>query len=249
MLVPAAAARAEALRAGDTVLVTVYGEPQISGEHTVSKEGTITHSLLGSIRATGKTTEQVTEQVVTLLRDGYIHEPKVGVVLVNQKLSTIRIAGEVAQVGSLPFTPGKPIDLKTALGLVGNTTSNADLAGVEIKRGGSVIRAPLPASGGMILRDEDIVTVPKLRPLGFFSIAGQVRSPGNYEIPRDRELTLFAALNMAGGPTPAAKLSKTKITRLQPSGHKITTTINAANQRETFLVQPGDEIQVPARIF
>jgi polysaccharide export outer membrane protein len=248
-LVALSSGYAETLRSGDTVLVTVHGEPKISGQHAVSASGTITHSLLGAIKASGKTPEQLTEDIVSRLRDGYIHDPKVGVVLVEQKLSKVRIVGEVSQVGDLPFAPREPFDLKTAIGMVGNATLEADLAGVEIKRAGRTMRAPMPASGGMALRDGDIVNVPKLRPLGFFSIAGQVKAPGNFEIPRGRQLTIFAALNMAGGPTPAAKLSKTTVTRVRPGGGTTTQRVDASDRSVSFMVQPGDEIEVKARIF
>ena len=102
-----------------------------------------------------------------------------------------------------------------------------------------------------MLEDGDVVNVGKLPDLGTFSISGEVMKAGTYIIPREKEkkLTIFAAISMAGGPSKVAKLSKTIVTRTDPNGRTTSTTIDAADRAKIFLVRPGDEIEVKARIF
>ena len=239
------------ISAGDTLLMNINGEPQISGQFLVSIDGDISHSLLGKIDAEGKGPNDFAQEIVGLLQDGYILKPGVSVSIINQKPYQVRMIGEVTKPGEIQFPRDKPLDMGSAVGLVGNLTKEADENSITLNRGGKINKINVSSLGTTMLEDGDVVSVGKLPDLGTFSISGEVMKAGTYIIPREKEkkLTIFAAISMAGGPSKVAKLSKTIVTRTDPNGRTTSTTIDAADRSKIFLVRPGDEIEVKARIF
>ena len=239
------------ISSGDTLLVNINGEPQISGQFLVSIDGDISHSLLGKIDAEGKGPNDFAQEIVALLKDGYILKPGVSVSIIDQKPYQVRMIGEVTKPGEIQFPREKPLDMGSAVGLVGNLTEEADENAITLNRGGKITKVSLSSIRTTMLEDGDIISVGKLPDLGTFSISGEVMKAGTYMIPREKEkkLTIFAAISMAGGPSKVAKLSKTIVTRTDSGGRTTSTTIDAADRSKVFLVRPGDEIEVKARIF
>ncbi len=239
------------ISSGDTLLLNINGEPQISGQFLVSIDGDISHSLLGKIDAEGKGPNDFAQEMVALLQDGYILKPGVSVSIINQKPYQVRMIGEVTKPGEIQFPREKPLDMGSAVGLVGNLTEEADKNAITLNRGGKITKVNILSLSATMLEDGDVVSVGKLPDLGTFSISGEVMKAGTYMIPREKEkkLTIFAAISMAGGPSKVAKLSKTIVTRTDSGGRTTSTTIDAADRSKVFLVRPGDEIEVKARIF
>jgi len=239
------------ISSGDTLLLNINGEPQISGQFLVSIDGDISHSLLGKIDAEGKGPNDFAQEMVALLQDGYILKPGVSVSIINQKPYQVRMIGEVTKPGEIQFPREKPLDMGSAVGLVGNLTEEADENAITLNRGGKITKVNLSSLSTTMLEDGDVISVGKLPDLGTFSISGEVMKAGTYMIPREKEkkLTIFAAISMAGGPSKVAKLSKTIVTRTDSGGRTTSTTINASDRTKIFLVRPGDEIEVKARIF
>lgn len=83
-----------------------------------------------------------------------------------------------------------------------------------------------------------------------FSILGEVRKPGNYEILG--QISLVEALSFAGGFTPLANLKKVNILRHDETGKK-TITVNVKDvmegKNEGVNIQAGDVIEVPTSFF
>ena len=239
------------ISSGDTLLLNINGEPQISGQFLVSIDGDISHSLLGKIDAEGKGPNDFAQEIVALLKDGYILKPGVSVSIINQKPYQVRMIGEVTKPGEIQFPREKPLDMGSAVGLVGNLTEEADENAITLNRGGKITKVNLSSLSTTMLEDGDVISVGKLPELGTFSISGEINKAGTYMIPRDKEkkLTIFAAISMAGGPSKVAKLSKTIVTRTSSDGRTTSTTVDATDRSKVFLVRPGDEIEVKARIF
>ena len=239
------------ISSGDTLLVTINGEPQISGQFLVSNNGDIAHALLGKIDAAQKSSNELSQHIISLLQDGYILKPSVSVSIIEQKPYQIRIIGEVTKPGDIVYPRDKTMDLGSAIGLVGNMTIDADERDITLKRNEVVTKISVSELSATILQDGDIITVGKLAELGTFSISGEVVKAGTYVIPREKEgkLTIFAAISIAGGPSKVAKLSKTIVTRNSANGNTNSITVDAADRSKVFYVRPGDEIEVKARLF
>ena len=239
------------ISSGDTLLLTINGEPQISGQFLVSNDGDIAHALLGKIDAAQKSSNELAQHVTALLKDGYILKPAVSISIIDQKPYQIRIIGEVTKPGEIVYPRDKTMDLGSAIGLVGNMTEDADETAITLKRDEKVTKVSVSELSATILQDGDIVSIGKLAELGTFSISGEVVKAGTYIIPREKEgkLTIFSAISLAGGPTKVAKLSKTIVTRANDAGNSRSINVDAADRSRVFYVRPGDEIEVKARLF
>ena len=86
------------------------------------------------------------------------------------------------------------------------------------------------------------------------SVIGEVKNPGKYELPGEKEMTLMQAIAMAGGFTKFADLTKTKVMRFE-NGKKKTIVINVKNITERgdkdkdITLQAEDIVVVPESFF
>lgn len=84
-----------------------------------------------------------------------------------------------------------------------------------------------------------------------FSILGEVRNPGHYEI--SGQLRLVEAISMAGGFTPVANQKKVKIIRKSNEGEtkleKNVEDVVQGRKEDDVLIQPGDIINVSKSFF
>lgn len=88
------------------------------------------------------------------------------------------------------------------------------------------------------------------------SVIGAVRTPGNFEFPRETtSIDIVDLITRRGGFLPTAKADQVKVTRRNAQGdEKIMTVdvesmINGRNRGEQFAVLPGDRVWVPERLF
>ena len=86
------------------------------------------------------------------------------------------------------------------------------------------------------------------------SVIGEVKNPGKYELPGEKDMTLMQAIAMAGGFTKFANLTKTKVMRIE-DGKKKTITINVKSITEKgdkdkdITLQAEDIVVVPESFF
>ncbi|HSH93896.1 MAG TPA: polysaccharide biosynthesis/export family protein [Roseimicrobium sp.] len=91
------------------------------------------------------------------------------------------------------------------------------------------------------------------------SIQGQIRSPGRFPLPIETNMTVLELVTKAGGFTDTAKGTAVNITRVTPDGKKQVFTIDvdsllkgkakASISDNSLIIQPGDIVYVPERIF
>ncbi|HTL46985.1 MAG TPA: polysaccharide biosynthesis/export family protein [Verrucomicrobiae bacterium] len=85
-----------------------------------------------------------------------------------------------------------------------------------------------------------------------FSVLGEVRQPGNYEI--IGQLSLMEAISIAGGLTPVANEKKVRIIRKDADGGEQTIEANIQDMmdgkaKDNVMIQGGDIINVPKSFF
>ena len=86
------------------------------------------------------------------------------------------------------------------------------------------------------------------------SVIGEVKTPGKYDMPGEKDMSLMQAIAMAGGFTKHADITKTKIMRME-NGAKKMIIINAKDITEKgqkdkdVALQPEDMIVVPESFF
>ncbi|MDP9057270.1 MAG: polysaccharide export protein [Pseudomonadota bacterium] len=92
------------LGAGDKVRVTVFNEPQLSGEYVVGADGALPLPLIGDIPVLGSTTVDVAAAATQLFAQGMLRNPRVSVEVENYR--PFFIVGEVRVPGQYPYVAG-----------------------------------------------------------------------------------------------------------------------------------------------
>lgn len=92
------------LGAGDKIKVTVFNEPQLSGEYQVGVDGSVALPLVGAIPVLGKTPIDVAATDEQLLGQDFLRNPKVSVEVTVYR--PFFIAGEVRMPGQYPYAAG-----------------------------------------------------------------------------------------------------------------------------------------------
>ena len=107
---------------GDQVGITLFGEKELSGAFPVNDNGNISLPLVGNVRATGLTSDQLAGEIEQRLRSaGLYRDPKVAVEVTGYR--PIFILGEVAKPGQYPYQPGMTV--LTAAAVAGGFTYRA----------------------------------------------------------------------------------------------------------------------------
>ncbi len=167
----------------------------------------------------------------------------------------IRVEGEVRRPGDYGMEHNT---LRQALIAAGGPTEAADLDAAYIARGGQVVRVDARATltGGATalnpaLEPGDVLHVPKKE--ARVTIAGEVRSPGSYNLESGKLERLQDLMAAAGGPTARARLDRVEVRRAPRAGEKAQSqVVNTESpgldelQRNPVL-QSGDYVVVPGR--
>jgi polysaccharide export outer membrane protein len=93
------------LDSGDRLRVVVFGQDGLTNSYVVDASGDIAMPLIGSVVARGLTTDQLSQRLSDLLRQGFIREPHVAVEI--EAYRPFFILGEVSQPGRSPAALGR----------------------------------------------------------------------------------------------------------------------------------------------
>ena len=118
------------LGSGDHVRVTVYGEPNLSGEFSVDGRGGIALPLIGKVDAAGLNAAELENKIVSRLSPQYVKDPKVSVEVITYR--PFYIVGEVNKPGSYPYVNG--MSVINAVALAGGFTYRAQENSFDIDR-------------------------------------------------------------------------------------------------------------------
>jgi polysaccharide export outer membrane protein len=85
-------------------------------------------------------------------------------------------------------------------------------------------------------------------------VAGEVKSPGSYKIPRNKNMTVIETIILAGGFTEIASTDKIRIIRIENGIKKVIYVkakdiLELGDKSEDIILQPDDIIFVPQRKF
>ncbi|MEQ9345250.1 MAG: polysaccharide biosynthesis/export family protein [Thalassospira sp.] len=144
-----------AIDSGDTVRVTVFGEPDLSGEFTVDAQGRLNLALIGPVPVRNLTADQTRILIHDAYQDGYLRHPDIAVEIIAFR--PFFILGEVNQPGSYKYVPG--MNVLNAIAVGGGITYRGDEDDIEILRGNDNNRISLPATLATIVMPGDIVRI------------------------------------------------------------------------------------------
>lgn len=154
-----AAAEGAAYRLGsqDQIVVTVFGQEDLSGEFQVDGEGRVSLPLVGNVQLGDMTIREAEAAIADKLRPDYLRNPRVSVQVVNYR--PFYILGEVKQPGGYPYVDGMTV--VQAVALAGGYTYRADEDDVVIVRGGDRGRGKEKARQETRVMPGDIIEVPE----------------------------------------------------------------------------------------
>lgn len=141
----------------DKLKITVYGEEDLSGEFVVDSVGQVQLPLVGQVKAAGLTIHEFKAEVIAVLTDGYLKDPKVSVEVLNYR--PFYIMGEVNKPGEYPYENG--LTVLSAIALAGGYTYRADDDEVYVRHNGESQEHVMPADSKTKIMPGDIVRVPE----------------------------------------------------------------------------------------
>jgi polysaccharide biosynthesis/export protein len=239
---------------GDSITLTVFGHPEISGRRTVGPDGNIQVVLLGSVVVAGLTADQAGATLTRLLSDDYV-APVTSVQINSYMSNQVVVLGDVGSPGIVRFL-GQPTLLEalakagTAKGLDGQLPASKcaifrgrdrvfwiDLRGLY--RGDALV-ANFP------LQPNDVVYVP-YNVDNVVYVMGQVAKPGAYAV--SPNMSVVQALAQAGGPTENASTAKVSLARPSQNLQKDIDLddLVKGDGATNYSVEAGDIVYVPKR--
>lgn len=142
------------LVAGDEVKITVFGEPELSGQFEIDSTGALAFPLIGAVSASGVTARGLEAEIDARLRDGYIINPQVNVEIISYR--PYFVMGEVNSPGKYEYRP--QLSVIRAIAIAGDFTPRADKRDIHVTRGGEGGQS-FEADASTIVMPGDIVEV------------------------------------------------------------------------------------------
>lgn len=141
-----------AVRPADVIRLSVWRQPEFTGEFPIAPDGTVLHPLLSEVRVVGRTREQVRAQLrEVLLR--YENDPQ----FVFDYLYRVGVTGEVRLPNLYTLPPETTI--AQAVAAAGGVAEFGRLEQVRLMRGGREVildlRNPSPEVAEMRIRSGD----------------------------------------------------------------------------------------------
>ncbi len=116
----------------DVLEISIWGEDQLVKQVVVRPDGKISFPLVGDIKAAGRTTSQVKEEIEKKIRE-YITDAIASVIVTQLGSLQYYVVGKVAKPGM--FNVAKPVTVLQALALAGGLTPFANQEKILIIRG------------------------------------------------------------------------------------------------------------------
>jgi len=244
----------------DLLRIQVFNQQQVSADVPVGQDGNVQAPFAGTIRAEGRTTTELEEELVSRYRKILrLRQPIVSVSILRYRPVRASIGGMVQRAGTYEVRPGD-----TLLSLLnqggGPIPDRADLRRAYLQRADSnreLIPIDLHAmlirgdtSQNYEIQDGDTLTIPE-ETQNFVNVQGKVQAPGRY--PYREPMTLSDAISLARGETPRSRMSRIVIARQKVGQPGEYVRINADYVRfvrqgdatQNIVLQPGDYVYVP----
>ncbi|HQN71995.1 MAG TPA: polysaccharide biosynthesis/export family protein [bacterium] len=119
---------------GDMLKIQVYGEKELTGTYQVSPEGSIMFPFIGEVKVEGLNNFSLAAKIAEMLKDGYINDPQVTVLVEEFVSKRIFVLGQVKKAGSFPIRTR--MSIIEAISLSGGFTDFADISNVVVTRKG-----------------------------------------------------------------------------------------------------------------
>lgn len=120
------------IRPLDTLSIELFGIEELSRAVRVGANGTIDYPLIGSVQASGLTTDELSFQLENRFRETYVRNPDVTTQIAERNEQFFTIGGEVARAGRWPIASS--ITLMEAVAIGGGMEEYANRSEVLVFR-------------------------------------------------------------------------------------------------------------------
>jgi protein involved in polysaccharide export with SLBB domain len=142
---------------GDKLKVTVFNEPDFSGEFQVNDSGRVAFPMIGEVPAAGASIAEFKQHLAGRLSSA-VRQPRVTVEVVTYR--PFNVFGEVKNSGQHPFRPGMTV--QDAVALAGGYTYRANTRTVYLRRAGAQGEITVDLDGqAIMIMPGDNVRVPE----------------------------------------------------------------------------------------
>ena len=246
----------------DVISITVHQQPDLNTKTRITQDGYISFPLVGKVDATGLTVQELETRIRGLLEKDYLVKAEVLVFIEEYRSRQVSVTGEVNNAGKYNMPIERDITFLEAIAMAGGFTKDADVNRTKVIREEDGEQETITIkvkditdkddkSQNITLKPDDIILVPKRF---FFSVMGEVKSPGKFDMPAERSVTLLEAVAMAGGFTKDADLNRVKVMRVD-DGQKKTVFVNIKDitekndQDKDIALKADDIVFVPESFF
>ncbi len=194
----------EGLGVGDSISITAWGHPDMSGVVRIEKDGKIYLPLIGGIEAKGLTIEQL-KDAITKAYSLYIRHPFIDVEVKEYASRLVLLLGSVMKPGIYPIKGGT--DLVTAIALAGGQLAQNEQSNLSnvylIRKGHSTIVNVYDylRNGNQyndpILENKDVIYVPSAEEQNII-VLGRVDKPVVIPV-SGPPISIVKAITLAGG--------------------------------------------------
>ena len=231
---------------GDTVIIQLYGQQNVTHELVVSREGQLLIPETGPLSVAGLNFDELRALINETVSTQLIGQ-RATVTLGTLRSIRIFVLGEAYRPGS--YTVSALSTMTNALLVSGGITNVGSLRNVQLRRAGVTVgELDLydlllrgDTSNDQRLMPDDVLFIP---PIGTtVGVSGEVIRPAIYEL-KD-ETTAAEVIELAGGMLPTAFPGASRIERIDASGNR--TLVNAdlaSTTGQALALRNGDVLQV-----
>jgi len=239
----------EAVGAGDMLHITVFRNPELTTDAKVTDQGTILFPLIGDVKVTGLSPQQVGARISEMLRQGkYVVNPEVAVSMAQVNSRQVSVLGNVNKPGRYPIdgVNNKLTDFLAAAGGVAGTGS--DSVTIVSNSNGQSVKTDVDLTGmfregnltkNVVLQPGDTIFVHRA-PMVY--VYGEVQKAGAYRL--EPHMTVMQAIAMGGGLTVRGTERGVRIHRRDASGN-----VKKLDASLTDPVQSDDVVFVRESLF
>lgn len=185
----------------DVLKISIWNQPELSAEVTVSKNYTIVLPILGEVNVKGMDTEEIKAFLIKEYSK-FLKKPSIDVIIKTYGPRFVYVLGEVKMPGAIPLTT--EATLLEVLSIAGGPTEAAYLGCAYLIRKGKAY--PINLYGilkrgeierNVFVEDGDILYVPNMKNQAVY-VVGEVKNPGPIASEEDK-ISLLKVLTLAGG--------------------------------------------------
>jgi polysaccharide biosynthesis/export protein len=151
------------IETGDVLVITVYGQADLTTRASVGSKGEIAFPLLGNVSLNGLTTSEAEEKIASLLKEDYLVNPQVNVFIEEYHPKKVFIMGFVNNPGEYELFKDRPTTVLEAITMAGGFKQDAAQNKTKVMRMKDGKKVTIPVNiTDIAIKAGDIIIVPKV---------------------------------------------------------------------------------------